>query len=573
MRPAGFWWPPVPLYPHADGIATRYLSDPYTYLIRARKMPSFYDAHDREPVYPYALKGVLYLLNNQDVAVSFASTAFSLMAIWLTYVLGAMVWSRGAGLLAALGLAIDYDAVSLASAGWRDDVFVAAVVLCTVLMLRCWRVGNEPPRPVAVPWLGLKIDAAYAAAIALGLAGGFAILVRAFSVLFLIGGAGVFLIALHTTWRRRLTIVGLAAIVAAIVAGPYFLNCWRVFGDPLYTFNFHANIYRVAEGQQTSSDGTASYLGSKIASRPFEMIDTLALGITAYPFTNKWHGWDRWWPGIARWSAVAGLAGLLLLAGSGQGRLFLFIGLISVVPFAFTWKIDPNWRFTLHAYPFLLIAAAAATITLARSLVAPGRAELARVLRVPRLSTAVTFWGTGVAVALVCVWIGTRLLPARVFAEALTKQGEAGFTVGERDSAFLGEGWSAELGKGTVRTRAALGEGEVFISLPDVNDYLATLRLDPFPRPMSDSPARLAVLDVVLNDVHIGSLPLRWNPERVGAYDVTLPRAVVRQGRNRMVLRVQQTPAAQPAAGQRIPGITDGDAFALWYVRLRPVQR
>jgi 4-amino-4-deoxy-L-arabinose transferase-like glycosyltransferase len=496
------------------------------------------------------------------------------MAIWLTYLLGAMVWSRGAGLIAALGLAIDRDAVSLASAGWRDDAFVATVVLCALLILRAWRLGGAPPRAIAVTGLRVTIDAAYAAAIALGLAGGVAILVRIFSASFLVGGAIVFLIALPTTWRRRMTMVGVAALVAAVVAGPYFVNCWRVFGDPLYSFNFHANIYRVAEGQQTSSDGTASYITSKIASQPFDMVDTLVLGVTSYPFGNKWRGLDPWWPGLARWAAVAGVAGLLLLPVSALGRLFMLIGLMSIAPFAFTWKIDATWRFTAHAYPFLLIAAAAALLALARVIVATGGADLARALRVREWRTALRFWAASAVISLVALWIATRVLPARVFAEALTNRAEAGFTAGGREGSVFGEGWSPVLPAGNVRMRAALAEGVLNIPLPDKSEYVATLRVDPFPRPMSDSPARLPVLDVVLNGTAIGRLPLTWNPDRVGAYDLVLPAELVRRGTNRLVLRLAQTQTAeQGGIGQRVPGLTDGDAFVLWYVRLNRSQR
>jgi hypothetical protein len=132
------------------------------------------------------------------------------------------------------------------------------------------------------------------------------------------------------------------------------------------------------------------------------------------------------------------------------------------------------------------------------------------------------------------------------FAEALTNNGDV--TVGERD----GPSWARAGHRIADRQCYACcsGEGELFLPLPDQNDYVATLRVDPFPRPMSDSPVRLPVLDVVLNDVTIGSVPLLWNPERVGAYDVTLPRASVRRGRNRLVLRIQPA-AAAPAESSR----------------------
>src|SRR5262249_14608221 len=74
----------MPPYPHADGPPTHYRSDPYIYLQAARAMTSPYTAHFREPVFPFATKISLAVFGNQDVAVSFASTACSLLAVWFT---------------------------------------------------------------------------------------------------------------------------------------------------------------------------------------------------------------------------------------------------------------------------------------------------------------------------------------------------------------------------------------------------------------------------------------------------------------------------------------------------------
>jgi hypothetical protein len=221
-----------------------------------------------------------------------------------------------------------------------------------------------------------------------------------------------------------------------------------------------------------------------------------------------------------------------------------------------------------------LIAAAAALLALARVIVATGGTDLARALRVREWRTALRFWAVSVVIALVVLWIATRVLPARVFAEALTNQGAADFTAGGREGSAFGEGWSPVLPAGNVRMRAALAEGVLNIPLPDRNEYVATLRLDPFPRPMSVSPARLPVLDLVLNGTAIGKVALLWNPDRVGAYNIVLPVELVRRGNNRLVLRLEQTHAAEEAGiGQRLPGLTDGDTFVLWYVRLNRSQR
>jgi hypothetical protein len=182
IRRASLAWYPEPMFPHADGKETRYRSDPYIYLEAARTMTSFYRAHFREPVFPFVTRGFLRLLDDQDVAVSFASAFFSIGAVWLTYMLGAALWSRPVGLLAALGVSLDYDVITQASGGWRDDAYMAMVTLCAYLLLRWWRTARAEPRVVRLGTL--RMDAMYLPAALFGIAGGFAILTRIMAVSF-----------------------------------------------------------------------------------------------------------------------------------------------------------------------------------------------------------------------------------------------------------------------------------------------------------------------------------------------------------------------------------------------------
>lgn len=140
LRPAGVTWTAVPSYPHRDGPPTHYASDPYTYLKYAREMRSFYAAHLREPLFPFVTKVFLRLLRNQDVAVSFASAAFSVLAIIGTLAVGWYAFSWPVGLGAALAMAIEYEVVSSGVDGLRDDAFVCAAVLSAYVMLRYARV-------------------------------------------------------------------------------------------------------------------------------------------------------------------------------------------------------------------------------------------------------------------------------------------------------------------------------------------------------------------------------------------------------------------------------------------------
>jgi hypothetical protein len=78
-------------------------------------------------VFPFAIK-YFCAFNNQDVAVSFASVAFSLVRS------GSPTWAprcgRGGRLLAALGLAMDYDVISLST--WVGATMRMAMVVLHV---------------------------------------------------------------------------------------------------------------------------------------------------------------------------------------------------------------------------------------------------------------------------------------------------------------------------------------------------------------------------------------------------------------------------------------------------------
>nr|AGD93298.1 hypothetical protein orf520 [uncultured bacterium]AGD93315.1 hypothetical protein orf520 [uncultured bacterium] len=563
IRPASIVWEREPLFPHRDGRSTYYRSDPYIYLDAARNMQSFYGAHFREPVFPFVTKISLALFDGEDVAVSFASLFFSLAAIWLTYVLGAAVWSRPVGLLAALGLSLDFDVVSFASLGWRDDAYMAVFTLCAYLMLRLWRAG-EGSRPI------------YRDAAILGVAAGLAILTRIMAVPFLVAGVGWIVLARRMTWRAGAAAAAIAAMAAVLTAGPYFVNCWRVYGDPLYTFNVHGEIYSATEGQADWKGSTASYVSRKIAQRPAGIIDTVSQGLTFYPFMNKWHGLDAWMPKLGQRASLAALAGLLLLAAWPAGRLLVIVMVAALLPFSLTWTIDPDFRFTMFVYPMLLIAAAVAcgaAVRGVRALLWPAPRSVSE--RAPALGRGGIpwrvdgwrSWGAMVGVGVAVVWFVTRLSPSLAFADTLRSGQDAMVTAGVRDGAVFGSGWSSVISQGNVRSRILTGEGTLTIRLPDEADYPATLRMDPFPRAV-DPTTRLPIVEVVANGTAVATVPLRWTPGRVGSYAIVLPRAAVRRGANELALRVVRPPGQGPESVR--PGLTDGDAVALWYLRVHP---
>lgn len=319
-----------------------YAGDPSAYLRYARAMEHFYDAHVREPLFVAATRAALLWTGGADVGISLASAAFSTLMVLALYLLGAHCFGPAVGLLAALLLAIEPQVIGLAAQGWRDEAFALFVLLATLGLVR------------------LQAAPTFASALWVGLAGGAACLTRITSLSFLIpvllylcrGGEG----AARTARRRG---VALAFLVTVVLVGPYLASCALAFGDPLLAINTHTGFYRSRAGLPAeTSMSWGRYLATSFG--PLDLVANLALGLTTYPFLNKWLPYALWLPGLATVLRLLSLVGLVLFVRQSQGRLLLVVLLGALLPFAFTWNVTGGreWRLTLVAYPFYLLAAA-----------------------------------------------------------------------------------------------------------------------------------------------------------------------------------------------------------------------
>ena len=331
--------------------------DPYHYVTRARAMRGFYDADAREPLFPAWTRAFLALLDDRVLAVHVASAACSTLLVLATYLLGAAAFSRAAGLFAALVLAVDRDGLWWSVEGFRDDAFALLVVLSALALVRL----VQRPTPLR-------------GALA-GLAGAAACLTRITSLSFLLPAYALVLVTRGEGARARRRAVGVSLLVLAALVGPFLLSCAIAYGDPFYTVNIHTKFYRSRSGLASQDAmGWLDYLraGSPLA----RQAETGLVGVTLYPFRNKWQGLDYVSPWLARPLALAAVVGLLVFLRTREGRLLLAILLTSLLPYAFTWPVPggAEWRFTLHAYPFYLIAAGLA-LTSAASLLRRGLAR------------------------------------------------------------------------------------------------------------------------------------------------------------------------------------------------------
>jgi len=123
----------------------------------------------------------------------------------------------------------------------------------------------------------------------------------------------------------------------------------------------HAVFYRGRAGLEGHGGLTAVQFLAQ-SRLPWEFLETGFVGLTSFPFLNKWSGFDAWFSGLGDAARFLALAGLPVLLLRPAGLVTLVVLFSSIAPYAWTWDIvgGNEWRFTLPAYPFYLVSAAIA---------------------------------------------------------------------------------------------------------------------------------------------------------------------------------------------------------------------
>jgi 4-amino-4-deoxy-L-arabinose transferase-like glycosyltransferase len=538
LRPSAVEWRPE-ARPYVGG-------DPFNYLKFAREMTAFYQPHVREPMFLTATRAGLAALDQQDAGVSLASAVGSTLAILGTYLVGAALVSPLGGLVAAAILAVEYDAITWAVDGWRDDFFTATILFAA------WALLRFHDRPV------------FRYAVLAGITGGIASLTRITALSFLVPAlAWVAIAGPGSTRRDRAIYAGVASVILAACVLPFLISCAIATGDPFFSINYHTVYYRSAEGVRAAEPmSAADYIRSKFSHLPIGTIDVGITGVFVRPFVTKWNGLSVWMPELGRvlsWLAAAGLA---MMPFSAKGRLTLLILLTSLVPYAFTWNIGDGgaWRFTMHAYPFYIAAAVFAMAGVYRVLDA-GMTGKAFPWRRSARRAALVLAAMGAAAA---AWSLT--IPWLVVREMIQKRESVSIETGGRDWAFFRDGWSPPHVEGLVPVRVSrVDRASVFMPLPDKAPYVLMLRLDPV------APAVQNVLTVLFNSQVVGRFHLDWNPQRVGAYRVPLPAAWAKTGTNELTL-IPDAMVAAGSAGPRFAWMDPSERIGLrvWYIRVLP---
>jgi hypothetical protein len=547
VAPHGWRWSKVD-QPYVGG-------DPINYLRFAREMRHFYQAHVREPVFLAATRLFLRLTDDQDVAVSFASATFSVLAVFGTYLLGSAVASRWVGLAAAAALAVEREVVGWSPDGWRDDAFTA------VVCLSAWSILRFRRRPT---WRSAVLAGALAGAACLTRITAASFLLPAFALTALPDGRAVS--------RRNMMQTALALAVMLAVTAPYLVNCYLAYGDPLYSINAHTAFYRFRLGIPPEQDqGALAFIGERFGSRPVAATDTALRGLFVYPFWNKWSGWDAWIPHVGPTLSWLSVAGLFAWLWQPVGRLTLTMLVMSLVPYMLTWPVagGGEWRFTMHAYPFYLVAAFAVIEPAMRSL----RDLLPARLRAPGSGRSLLRRTAAPAMALATLAAGAVLghswIPTLVVREALRAGEATTIGTGPHDDVFFQDGWSDPVTTGAVAARFALSsQAGVCVPLPEPRPYRLAIRMDPVPS--EDAPRQRVHL--FLDRQPIAVFPLTWDPGRVGNYTIDIPPSLANRGCAYLAFVADRLQPAGRAASL-YPGIASSQpvAFRLWYVRVTPL--
>lgn len=490
--------------------------DPINYLRMARAMKGFYAAQFREPFYVWIVKQFLWIFDQKDIAVSFASAFFSVMAVVATFIVAQYAFSFWVGVIAALSMTIDQELISIGVDGWRDDTFMFLVLMFCYAMLRLFRKASFG-------------NALFAAIVA-----GLVCLTRMTSFSFIVPGyIYVLLAGKEPSIKTRFKFVALSVVMFVIVIAPFLINCAIVYGDPLFSVNDNTKFYRSRENipEAEKPMTVAHYLTGRLFQRPFKFIDTGFEGLTRYPFLNKWKGFIYISPLLSKFLAGCALIGTILLLFSSHGRLILLLLLSSLIPYAFTYEIagGNEWRFTMHAYPFYLIAGALFLTVIIGALLAQNTWRLFSDHAFSRRSLLMTS-----CVLLFLLTGGWFLFNQSNFLrkeEAIKADESILIQSGNRDSRFFTSGWYMPVqsnGEELRITKAA--EAELSVPLKRAKEYNLILRANP----VFEKPLKPAMISVTVNSQPVGKFEAKAPINT--AYVFRLPPNLINDGINKISL-------------------------------------
>lgn len=306
---------------------------------------------NRQPLFPLLLALVFRFTGPDYFAAQMVSYTFGLFALIMTYLLGAAVFNRLSGLLAATALALQESHRLFGTRPWTEEIFTF------FLLLALWLAYRR--RPLGLP-----------SAVVLGVALGLAYLTRTNGLWVIL--AFIAYLAGGAAWRRwgparlrdtpglfrdRRALIAWA-LATFLVCLPWFVRNTLDFGNPVYAFVQHVNWLDRWEdafslrpspptlGEYLRTHGVAEAL-SRLAIGSLNWLDSSVLGNEVF----------RYWP--------LALLGIGLLAQWRRHALIYLVYGLQIVFLVWTAAAFAVDRFFVPFIPLLLIWAFGTVVSVA----------------------------------------------------------------------------------------------------------------------------------------------------------------------------------------------------------------
>lgn len=255
-----------------------------------------YVVHERHPLLTWTL-GAMYYLNLPEFFTKLLIPMFYVGLIILAYFFGKRLFDENVGIYSALFISTSSTMLASATKIWTD---VPGAFLVSLTLFSLYR-GIKDKK-----WLLLA-----------GLAGGLSVLMRD-SNLLLLPIFGIYFLTLRKSINKKYFYLSIVIFTLSVM--PYFIDNYRLWGDPLYRIKTHTTMVVTGVGFSESITTTKiAWLGLL----PYAFSLPLFMLLVLYLFKYRPLQQEQWF--LFSWLVVSALATIFLLGLEKRYALALMI--------------------------------------------------------------------------------------------------------------------------------------------------------------------------------------------------------------------------------------------------------
>jgi len=312
--------------------------DPSGFYDLARQMHHPYQSGYREPVQIGLIKVSMMFFGERPSSVLIPTLVASVALIVVVFWVGRAIFSLPVGLAAAALVAFNHHLIRSAAKGYRLELFAGLVLVYVCVLFACERWGLRKRLLVA------------------GVLGGLLLLVRITTLTLLVPALAFFVWREYrrtARLRKVLAWSALSLVISLALLAPYLVECWRVYGRPLWAIDCHAQWW---------TDGEA---GRRVKSRPEETTITVfeylfgdgRVGRTALRSAQGYWIVARmlpWYAGNWKLLLPFALAGMVMTAVRRE-RYLLWCAFWVALPFTVVMPLEADVRLFMFLLPLYLL--------------------------------------------------------------------------------------------------------------------------------------------------------------------------------------------------------------------------